>query len=566
MSSAEVAKQEPEPDRLEVPGSPYALALWNLIVRPPRRRYDAARLGPSKFRLWSCPVRRTDLRLHNPRGLELQCSHWEQDPPQSAAPPASEPRPCVIYLHQNASCRLEALQFVPLFLPLGISVFAFDFSGCGESEGDYISLGWFERDDLAVCVDYLRRTNRVSAIGLWGRSMGAVTALLHADRDPSIAGMVLDSPFCNLRQLATELAQSEYLAVKVPTWLLAGAIGMGRLRIKSLCGFDIDELAPENHVGESFIPALFVVADGDDFIPPHHTRRLYEMYTGDKEIEIVEGDHNTRRCPQFIRKAVQFLCRTFRCHPSPDADHGLLASQLGIDAIAVDGAMEFPATNRKFLRDACQVLVFSAVRQHRGLKAWVGDRLHAAAPVRAEGALQLNDPEVQAGFYVCLLPLPSEWGGLTRPPVVIFAYVTPAGLFIARGGEGESEQLAHVEHTLELREPLLCRLEVRLTRWAKLCLQVGVDGPLAEVCLNDAYDREVLVWPATKHGEAEFFDTALTDLTREETSALTASATRGAAGEASAGARPVEPASSESAAAAAPSSEAASSSQMCQQQ
>lgn len=28
-------------------------------------------------------------------------------------------------------------------------------------------------------------------IGLWGRSMGAVTALLHGDRDPSIAGMVV---------------------------------------------------------------------------------------------------------------------------------------------------------------------------------------------------------------------------------------------------------------------------------------------------------------------------------------------------------------------------------------
>ncbi len=29
--------------------------------------------------------------------------------------------------------------------------------------------------------------------------MGAVTALLHGDRDPSIAGMVLDSPFSELK-------------------------------------------------------------------------------------------------------------------------------------------------------------------------------------------------------------------------------------------------------------------------------------------------------------------------------------------------------------------------------
>ena len=41
-----------------------------------------------------------------------------------------------------------------------------------------------------------------------GRSMGAVTALMHADRDPSIAGLVLDSPFTSLRTLAEELAKT----------------------------------------------------------------------------------------------------------------------------------------------------------------------------------------------------------------------------------------------------------------------------------------------------------------------------------------------------------------------
>lgn len=60
-------------------------------------------------------------------------------------------------------------------------------------------LDGFERDDLAIIVEYLRANRKVSTIGLWGRSMGAATALLHGDRDPSIAGMVLDSPFASLK-------------------------------------------------------------------------------------------------------------------------------------------------------------------------------------------------------------------------------------------------------------------------------------------------------------------------------------------------------------------------------
>ncbi len=80
--------------------------------------------------------------------------------------------------------------------------------------GEYVSLGYYEREDLAVVIDHLRSTNTVSAIGLWGRSMGAVTALLHTDRDHTIGGIVCDSPFSDLRVLAKELV-GHFLSPKV---------------------------------------------------------------------------------------------------------------------------------------------------------------------------------------------------------------------------------------------------------------------------------------------------------------------------------------------------------------
>ena len=62
--------------------------------------------------------------------------------------------------------------------------------GSGLSEGQWVTLGAHEQDDVEVAVAHLRATGNVSTIGLWGRSMGAVTALLYSQRDPSIAGMV----------------------------------------------------------------------------------------------------------------------------------------------------------------------------------------------------------------------------------------------------------------------------------------------------------------------------------------------------------------------------------------
>jgi alpha-beta hydrolase superfamily lysophospholipase len=113
-------------------------------------------------------------------------------------------------------------------IPYNITLFCFDAAGCGISEGEYISLGWWERDDLAMIVDYLRKNRYVSTIALWGRSMGAVTALLHADRDPSIAGIVLDSPFSNLNKLVYELADKY---TKLPNFMINPLLNMVSITI-----------------------------------------------------------------------------------------------------------------------------------------------------------------------------------------------------------------------------------------------------------------------------------------------------------------------------------------------
>lgn len=42
------------------------------------------------------------------------------------------------------------------------------------------------RQDLAAVVDHLLLTKTVSRIGFWGRSMGAVTAIMYGSRDPSV--------------------------------------------------------------------------------------------------------------------------------------------------------------------------------------------------------------------------------------------------------------------------------------------------------------------------------------------------------------------------------------------
>lgn len=228
--------------------------LWKAIIRPPRAKYTVEHLGPYEFMLNGKKICRTDFEVKNKRGLKFQCSHFE---PLESDRQWKE-MSCVIYLHGNSSCRTEALDCVQYILPSNMTLCCLDFPGCGLSEGEYISLGWYERDDVDLLIDYLRKNRNCTTIGLWGRSMGAVTALLHGDRDPSIAGMVLDSPFSDLRTLVTELGTTH---TKIPKFLISTAMGFVRSSIRSRAEFDVYALAPINHVDKCFIPALFATGN-----------------------------------------------------------------------------------------------------------------------------------------------------------------------------------------------------------------------------------------------------------------------------------------------------------------
>ncbi|CAN0856216.1 Uncharacterized protein YqkD [Linum grandiflorum] len=252
-----------------------------------------------EFTLRGKLYQRKDVEIKNDRGDVLQCSHY-----LPIISPEGKPLPCVIYCHGNSGCRADASEAAIILLPSNITVFTLDFSGSGLSGGDHVTLGWYEKDDLRSVVDYLRRDGNVSLIGLWGRSMGAVTSLMYGAQDPSIAGMVLDSPFSDLVDLMMELVDT--YKFRLPKFTVKFAIQYMRKAIQKKAKFDITELNTIKVAQSCFVPALFGHGIEDDFIQPHHSDRIYEAYMGDKNIIKFEGDHNSPR-PQFYFDSINIF-------------------------------------------------------------------------------------------------------------------------------------------------------------------------------------------------------------------------------------------------------------------
>ncbi|XP_050108594.1 uncharacterized protein LOC126587556 isoform X5 [Malus sylvestris] len=187
----------------------------------------------------------------------------------------------------------------------------------GLSEGNYVSLGWHERYDLKIVVSYLRSKKQISRIGLWGRSMGAVTCLLYGAEDPSIAGMVLDSAFSSLYVLMMELV--DVYKIRLPKFTVKMAVQYMRRIIEKKAKFDIMDLNCLQVATKTFIPALFGHAKDDKFIQTHHSDIIYKSYAGDKNIIHFDGDHNSSR-PQFYYDSVSIFFYNV-LHPLQTSSH-----------------------------------------------------------------------------------------------------------------------------------------------------------------------------------------------------------------------------------------------------
>ncbi|CAE7482370.1 yqkD, partial [Symbiodinium pilosum] len=239
-----------------------------------------------------------DFHLKNARGMRLACSMFGSYPkkPMSAMP-------CVIYLHGNCSSRSEALDVLQAVLAKDLRLCCLDLSGSGHSEGEFISLGHFEQFDLQVLIQHLRNAG-VRLFGLWGRSMGAVTAILRAAEDPSIGALILDSPFSHLPQVAQELVQSQ---IGLPDFLVSMALSHVRTAIQERAYFDIQELQPIRSAPQARSPALFAVAEDDDFVLPHHTHDLHRVWGAEAKLVTFTGGHNGSRPRWYLEQAADFL-------------------------------------------------------------------------------------------------------------------------------------------------------------------------------------------------------------------------------------------------------------------
>ncbi len=241
------------------------------FTRPPRYRRPPDEF-PSLY-----GVAYTDVVLQTADGLRL--SGWYTPPHHGRV---------ILALHGNSTAR-HCSTFVR-FAQAGFGVLAFDFRAHGLSEGERCTLGLQELLDAEAALAWLHARPEVTAIGVWGSSMGAVTAIRLAARHPEVLAVVADSAFPTLESVL-QRGPHPRLTALLMRWLVAAELGSQWAALRPVD--EIERIAPR---------PIFIIQGGDDeLLPRNAAQTLYAAAGEPRRLWIEPGMRHTelrRRQPE----------------------------------------------------------------------------------------------------------------------------------------------------------------------------------------------------------------------------------------------------------------------------
>ncbi len=260
-----------------------AIYFSNTILYPKRWTVEASyqqevsdgKIIPADFE--SLP--KEEIRLRSPHGYDLY----------GLFIPAPDSRKTVILCHGHTYTLYGSVKYIEIFRKRGYNVLLYEHRYHGRSGGPNVTFGYYEKDDLRACVDWVQeRFGAGCEIGIHGESLGAAVALQHAAIDPRPTFYIADCPYASAREEFAYRLKVEYHLPAFPLLPLASWITGLR------SGFTFDKAAPIAGIDQVTTPILFIHGLDDRYIPPESSLRLHERKPGLKALYLVPEARHAR--------------------------------------------------------------------------------------------------------------------------------------------------------------------------------------------------------------------------------------------------------------------------------
>jgi fermentation-respiration switch protein FrsA (DUF1100 family) len=217
-------------------------------------------------------------------GYELIAACFRQAEPEG--------KPWVILLHGYTGWKEEMYHYAAKYYEKGFNILCPDLRCQGESDGDFIGMGWTDRYDVLDWIGKITDSYPDAEIVLHGESMGASCAVMMSGMDlpDNIKCVISDCAFTDSVSMFRKQLRDWFSIPDI------GFIGSARLWLRIRGGYDLKEASAINEIKKSDIPTLFIQGDQDRIVPVSSAEELYDSLDAEKDIMIVEGAGHAQSC------------------------------------------------------------------------------------------------------------------------------------------------------------------------------------------------------------------------------------------------------------------------------
>ncbi len=213
-------------------------------------------------------------------------------------PAERSPAPGIVLSHGWARSRAELLPHANFLHRAGYALFMFDYRHRGYSDGNAITMGLRERDDLLGAIDEFTSRPEVDAtrVGALGMSMGGVISMLVAAGDQRVRALVVECPYSS-PDVITSRSLRHY--AHLPSFPLGD---LAKWVLERRLGGSLTDADPSTAVAAFSPRPMFVIAAGRDaVIGCDETERLFRAAAEPKRYWFVPGAEHAR-CWQEARE------------------------------------------------------------------------------------------------------------------------------------------------------------------------------------------------------------------------------------------------------------------------
>ena len=221
---------------------------------------------------------------------------------------APQAKGAVMLVHGVGADRRAMMKHLPYLRAAGLHVLLLDCQnhGMAPNDGRGISYGHFEAESVIAAREWLNKTHPSIKVGVFGTSLGAVTALLAASRDPQIKAVLAENPFFSLARALQDFPILGW----VPSFTRAQVV----TTLSFWHGFDFTELDARVFAPRVRQPTLIIHGAEDASIPYRHSQEVLELLgSTDKELWLVPyGEHEmlwNRNRDEYERRVTAFFQR-----------------------------------------------------------------------------------------------------------------------------------------------------------------------------------------------------------------------------------------------------------------